>query len=150
MESLEKIFHHVPARLFSTVVSTLISGTRCVPVTLTEVIWRKVALDRSDNDVITDPTATIKSTETRIILIRLFFIYRFDCIPLRLRENISLHYSIFVEIVSLPKYFCKTGGIAMEPSAFWKFSTRETRIRGVGMAVAFREYAYFIFPSLSL
>ena len=40
---------------------------------------------------------------------------------------------------SPPIYFLKTSGIRIEPSAFWKFSANDTRIRGVGIAVQFSE-----------
>src|SRR3989338_2317573 len=42
-------------------------------------------------------------------------------------------------IFSLPIYGRRTSGIRIDPSACWKFSTKDTRIRGAATAVLFRE-----------
>jgi hypothetical protein len=39
----------------------------------------------------------------------------------------------------LPKYLTKTSGILIVPSACWKFSTKDTSMRGVGIAVELSE-----------
>jgi glycosyltransferase involved in cell wall biosynthesis len=49
-----------------------------------------------------------------------------------------------------PKNGTSTSGIFTVPSACWKFSTSDTRMRGVGIAVQLSECAYRKVPSASL
>src|SRR6185503_12054931 len=84
-------------------------------------------------------SAITKSPTFQIVRSRCWRANDFDWrLESRVRGFITPYYTL---MTSVPIYFASASGILMEPSACWQFSIRETRMRGVGMAVEFNEWA---------
>src|ERR1017187_7546518 len=99
-----------------------------------EEMRKKCELKKRTKAEATETSATTKA----IVVFHIFLLRKLRCRDERNDCNRGMDYH---PIFSFPKYGTRGSGMRIDPSACWKFSTRETKMRGVGMAVALSEWA---------